>query len=66
MSWQHYESQSGVFPIQIREDLVVRIYPIPHDLTEAEAEKIARIVRALAAPEPRSEHSIHDSLELER
>lgn len=37
-----------VFPIQIREDLVVRFQPVPFDLTKAEAEKICRIVMALA------------------
>lgn len=40
-----------VFPIQIREDLVVRFAPIPLDLTLIEAEKICRVVRALATPE---------------
>jgi hypothetical protein len=36
-----------IIPIQIREDVVVRIHGIPHDLTEEEAAKIARVVHAL-------------------
>lgn len=45
---RRYEFTDGTFPIQIRPDLVVRLYPIPHDLTHAEASKIARVVLAMA------------------
>jgi hypothetical protein len=40
-----------ILPIQIREDLNVQIAGIPHDLTKAEADKIARVVMAMAMPE---------------
>lgn len=40
--------EGAIVPIQIREDLTVRIGRIPHDLTKAEAEKIGRVVLALA------------------
>ena len=36
-----------VIPIQIRENLYVRIHGIPHDLTEDEARKIADVIKAL-------------------
>lgn len=36
-----------VFPIPIRPDVVAQV-KIPHDLTKEEAEKIARVVMALA------------------
>lgn len=38
----------NVFPIQIRENLIVRIHGLPFDLTEAEAERIANVVKAMA------------------
>jgi hypothetical protein len=37
-----------ILPIQIREDLTVQIAGIPHDMTKAEADKIARVVLAMA------------------
>lgn len=37
-----------IMPIEIRPDYFVRIAGIPHDLTVAEAEKIARVVIAMA------------------
>ncbi len=42
----------NVIPITIREDpdLIVYIQGIPHDLTAAEAQKIIRVVMALAGP----------------
>ena len=40
-----------VYPIPIREDVTVRIFGLPVDLTVAEAEKIARIVKAMAQQE---------------
>jgi hypothetical protein len=40
-----------ILPIQIREDVTVQIAGIPHDLTREEAQKIARVVLALAEPD---------------
>lgn len=37
-----------IMPIPIRADRIVRIAGIPHDLTKAEARRIADIVRAYA------------------
>lgn len=37
-----------VFPIPIRENVVVRIHNLPFDLSSAEAEKIANVVKAMA------------------
>lgn len=39
---------ANVFPIQIRESLVVRIQGLPFDLTKAEAERIANVIKAMA------------------
>lgn len=39
---------ASVFPIPIRENLVVRIHGLPFDLSTIEAEKIAAVVRAMA------------------
>lgn len=36
-----------VFPIQIREDMHVMLSPVPFDLSQAEADKICRVVQAL-------------------
>jgi len=41
----------NVYPIPIRADLVVRIHGLPFDLTKAEAERIANVVKAMAAAE---------------
>lgn len=41
----------NVYPIPIRADLVVRIHGLPFDLTKAEAERIANIVKAMAVTE---------------
>ena len=40
-----------IFPIPIRPGLVVKLTNVPVDLTTAEAEKIAQVVRALACSE---------------
>ena len=40
-----------VIPVPIRPDVIVRLVDIPHDLTKAEAERIARIVIAMAVPD---------------
>lgn len=42
---------SAPLPIYLREELVVYIHHLPHDLTAAEAQKISRIVQAFAAEE---------------
>ncbi|HEY5776405.1 MAG TPA: hypothetical protein VIS57_09985 [Xanthomonadales bacterium] len=44
-------SPHDIFPIPIREDLVVYLQNIPLDMTQAEASKIAAVVKALALPE---------------
>lgn len=41
-----YEAQQGIVPIAIRPDVIVRVQRLPHDLTPAEADKIARVVLA--------------------
>lgn len=41
-------ASANVFPIPIRPDVVVRIHGMPFDLTTAEADKIANVVRAMA------------------
>lgn len=38
-----------VYPIPIRRDVTVRIFNLPADLTQAEADKIAAVVKALAS-----------------
>lgn len=49
MARRNYDDfTGGVFPIQVREDLVIRLHPVPHDLSKAEAEKICRVIMALA------------------
>lgn len=47
-TFDYATTEGAIVPIQIREDLTVRIGRIPHDLTVAEAEKIGRVVLALA------------------
>lgn len=44
-----------VLPIPLRPDVIVQIH-IPHDLTKAEAEKISRIVLAMAVPAKEKAH----------
>lgn len=39
---------ANVMPIPIRSDLTILIHGLPHDLTQAEAKKIAGVVTALA------------------
>ena len=45
-------SPHEIFPVPIREDLVVYLQNVPLDLTPQEADRIARVVKALAEPEP--------------
>lgn len=40
-----------IFPVPIREDVVVYIQNVPLDLTPKEAEKVAAVIRALADPD---------------
>jgi len=44
-------SPHDIFPVPIRDDLVVYLHNIPLDMTQAEARKIAAVVQALALPE---------------
>ena len=44
-------SPHDIFPVPLREDLVVYLQNVPLDLTRAEANKVAAVVRALALPE---------------
>jgi hypothetical protein len=44
-------SPYDIFPIPIRDDLVVYLQNIPLDMTRAEASKIAAVVQALTLPE---------------
>ena len=44
-------SPYDIFPVPLREDLVVYLQNIPLDMTQAEADKIAAVVHALALPE---------------
>jgi hypothetical protein len=39
---------TSVVPIQIRENLIVSVGPIPFDFTEAEAKRVANVILALA------------------
>ena len=43
-----HQASANVFPIQIRENVVVRIHGLPFDLTSSEAERIANVVKAMA------------------
>ena len=47
-------SPHDIFPIPIREDLVVYLQNVPLDMTQAEARKIAAVVQALALPDEES------------
>jgi hypothetical protein len=47
-----HQASANVFPIQIRESVVVRIHGLPFDLTQAEAERIANVVKAMAVVGP--------------
>ena len=44
-------SPHQIFPVPIREDLVVYLQNVPLDLTPQEADRIAGVIRALAQPE---------------
>ncbi|WP_299589023.1 hypothetical protein [uncultured Tateyamaria sp.] len=42
---------ADIFPIPLRPDLVLRIQGLPHDLTNAEANKISAVVKAFVTEE---------------
>jgi len=44
-------SPHEIFPVPLREDLIVYLQNVPLDMTQAEARKIAAVVHALALPE---------------
>lgn len=44
-------SPHDIFPVPLREDLVVYLQNVPLDLTRAEANKVAAVIKALAVPE---------------
>lgn len=44
------EPDEFIFPIPLRPDVTVRVAGIPNDMTNAEAQKIANVIKALAAP----------------
>jgi len=44
-------SPHDIFPVPLRENLIVYLHNIPLDLTSTEAGKIAAVVKALALPE---------------
>ena len=44
-------SPHDIFPVPLREDLIVYLQNIPLNMTQAEARKIAAVVQALALPE---------------
>jgi hypothetical protein len=41
---------SSILPIPIRADITIFIQGLPYDLTDAEASKIANVIRAMATP----------------
>lgn len=41
-----------VFPIPIREGVIVRVHNLPNNLTKAEAQRISAVITALAMPDP--------------
>ncbi len=44
-------SPHDIFPVPLRDDLVVYLQNIPLDMTQTEARKIAAVIQALALPE---------------
>ncbi len=44
-------SPHDIFPVPLRDDLVVYLQNVPLDMTQAEARKIAAVINALALPE---------------
>ena len=42
---------TGIIPIPIRADLIVRIQGVPFDLTASEAKKVANVILAMAVPD---------------
>ncbi len=50
-----------VIPVPLRHDVTVHIANLPHDLTAAEANKLARLVLAYAVDEARPEPASNDA-----
>ena len=50
-----YLHNDRIIPISIRDDLLVQIQDIPHDMTKAEANKICRVVIAMAGGDDNEE-----------
>jgi hypothetical protein len=46
----HTAFSSAILPIPIRSDVTVYVQGLPYDLTEAEANKIANVIKAMATP----------------
>jgi hypothetical protein len=44
-------SPHDIFPVPLRDDLIVYLQNVPLDMTQAEARKIAAVIHALALPE---------------
>lgn len=51
MGDRYFRPEAHILSIPIRPDVTVQIATLPHDLTPAEAEKIARVIAALASVE---------------
>ena len=43
---------ASIMPIQIRDDLIIHVQGIPHDLTVKEARRIANVILALSDKSP--------------
>jgi hypothetical protein len=50
MNESYLEYAKTIVPVQIRDDVTVRIGGLPRDLSPAEAEKIGRVVLAMVNP----------------
>jgi len=47
---QHHDPKHVIVPVPLRENLTVKITNLPADLTQAEADRLAAIVKAYAVP----------------
>jgi hypothetical protein len=50
MRTDRFNPERYMFSVQIREDLVIRISGLPHDLSKLEAEKLCRVIMAHVPP----------------
>jgi len=53
-------SRHDIFPVPIREDLVVYLQNIPIDMTQAEANKVAAVVQALAVVDVMGDEAVNE------